>query len=226
MFDIKVYKDNDEIIIKFEKNYFVYSSLKKKLNKPIFNPKYKYWTVSADQEDAVIAWVEWVKKELIIAEVKELRRLNESVLDEIQINLKQEKQILTEIEQIKEMTILLNANKADLAKVKTQVKEAQQKLADNRNEMQSVIGEMIDLNKLRKIADIMSSNMNYKIKGMREKFELAQKDALSLRKIVREAGYWFDALERIAGASFNRPDRDNPRDIPESAWYKIVKQEE
>ena len=95
------------------------------------------------------------------------------------------------------MTILLNANKADLAKVKTQVKEAQQKLADNRNEMQSVIGEMIDLNKLRKIADIMSSNMNYKIKGMREKFELAQKDALSLRKIVREAGYWFEDRKSV-----------------------------
>ena len=65
--------------------------------------------------------------------------------------------------------------------------------------------------------------MNYQIKGAREKFELAQEEAIELRRIVNDAGYRFDALERIAGASYNRPDRDNPKNIPEQSWYNIRK---
>lgn len=72
----------------------------------------------------------------------------------------------------------------------------------------------------------MANNMNYKIKGSRERFDFAQAKALEMRAIVREAGFRFDALERIASALYNNPARDNPNLIPDQAWYKLIKIEE
>jgi len=223
MFDINVQKNNDEIRVKFSKNLHVSNSLKQKLKKPIYHPDHQYWTISADQEAAVIAWVKWMQKELILIESRELNRKNEEILQEIKIELKLDQEMRDEIETIKARTAVLEANQAELAKVKLQVVDTETQLQAARSEMTQLIEQMIDLGKLKEIAKIMSNNMNYQIKGAREKFELAQKEAIDLRRIVTEAGYRFDALDRIAGASYNRPDRDNPKNIPEQAWYNIRK---
>lgn len=223
MFDINVQKVDGELRIEFSKNLHVSNSLKLKLRRPRYNPDHQYWVVSEDQELAVIAWVQWMQKELILIESRELNRKNEEILQEIKIELKLDQEMRDEIETIKARTAVLEANQAELAKVKLQVVDTETQLQAARSEMTQLIEQMIDLGKLKEIAKIMSNNMNYKIKGAREKFELAQKEAIELRRIVIDGGYWFDALERIAGASYNRPDRDNPKNIPEQAWYNIRK---
>ncbi len=223
MFDINVQKNNDEIRVKFSKNLHVSNSLKQKLKKPIYHPDHQYWTISTDQEAAVIAWVKWMQKELILIESRELNRKNEEILQEIKIELKVDQEMRDEMEEIKARSAILKANQAELAKVKLQIVDAETQLQAARSEMTQLIENMIDLGKLKEIAKIMSNNMNYQIKGAREKFELAQEEAIELRRIVNDAGYQFDALERIARASYNRPDRDNPKNIPEQAWYRISK---
>jgi len=103
------------------------------------------------------------------------------------------------------------------------LRETTAKHNDAVKEIEALISTMLDINALRAIANQMSKNMHYSVKGNRERFDLAQDEALVMRRIVREAGFRFDALERIAGASFNRPDRDDPKNIPAQSWYKITK---
>lgn len=110
MLDTNVQRVKNGIRIKFAKNTYVSDSIKQKLINPKYNELRHYWTVSEDQEQAVIAWVQFIKKELILIKSRELDRENEEILQEIKIELKLDQEMLDEIEAIKVRTAVLKAN--------------------------------------------------------------------------------------------------------------------
>lgn len=224
--EIKYIVEENQINIYFNYNLVVSNSLKKSLKNVRFDGKGKFWFTSVDQEPFLVNWIPKAQRLALEDELDQAKRRNAEILSGIKEAEREVEKKEDLIDEIKQMGEVLKANQSILDEVKGKLAQTTAKHNAVISEIGELISKMIDVQKLRAIADEMAKNMNYKIKGSRERFDLAQAKALEMRAIVREAGFRFDALERIASALYNRPDRDNPNLIPDQAWYKLVKIEE
>jgi hypothetical protein len=215
-------KDN-QINIFFAKNLIVSESLKKAIKNIQFNFKEKFWFTTIEQEPFIINWIPKAQKLALKDELAQAKNRNADILAGIKEAERDEALKADLLVQIEQMSAVLKENLTTLNNANLKLRETTAKHNDAVKEIEALISTMLDINALRAIANQMSKNMHYSVKGNRERFDLAQDEALVMRRIVREAGFRFDALERIAGASFNRPDRDDPKNIPAQSWYKITK---
>ena len=72
------------------------------------------------------------------------------------------------------------------------------------------------------IAEEMSRNMIPSSPRAKQQFRELKQETVAQRELLREAGFECEAINRIATANVNRPDRDDPCEaVSASDWVEV-----
>lgn len=116
--------------------------------------------------------------------------------------------------EIKAATEKLNAVRAD-------VKAAEKAEVDEKQSIDDLLTGVIDIRGIKAHADIMARNMIPSNRQAKERFEEANCFIRKQREALVAAGWRCTAIEKLATANVNRPDRDHPRNVLDSDWYEL-----
>lgn len=107
-------------------------------------------------------------------------------------------------------------------------KSAKWNAAEKQWEVGSRSGKKLDISieEAKRLGAVMSRVHKNVDRVSKEKFEDARLQVREMRNALRLAGLRCYAIDFIASANVNRPDRDGPAFLKESDWLKISKYEE
>lgn len=116
----------------------------------------------------------------------------------------------------------LIASKQDKLKiVEEQVKCSKQSLQEERKNIKSMLSGIIDFKVIEDAFYKMSNSMVPSQRSCKRIFNDAQGKIAMERKRLLDAGFRCSALEFLATANVNRPDRDHPKFVTDEMWFKI-----
>lgn len=105
-------------------------------------------------------------------------------------------------------------------------RETEAALNRERDQIARLLSSAIDLAAVRDACRVMAANMVPSDRTRKARFEEAREIVKTQRDVLAKSGIACAAINALAGANVNRPDRDHPRDIPDGAWYRIWKIED
>jgi DNA repair exonuclease SbcCD ATPase subunit len=181
---------------------------------PLSVKRLRTWAAEAEEAAKALA----AKEESDLVD-KEL----EAVRDELSKVLRETGQVEVHIKWAAASLELLKEAREELAAAKERKQEADAKLATSRAEAMSLLSQAIDLAAVRKAAEVMAHNMNPADRRCKESFEEARRVISKANHALQEAGLICEAIQELASANVNRPDRDHPKYIPQSRWYNVRK---
>lgn len=197
----------------------------------------KQWEVgprSGKRLEQWVAAVADVAAEIVAADEREL---TEREIDKLLVNLQDVRTaIAAKVKRIEALgdakaryadaLAQLAANKERLAAVKAQAVDAEQAAEREANAVYAQLGEVIDW-RVIDTAMIEMARWHQKVgQTAHSKFDEAQALIIEQRKLLREAGFGTSGLDWLAGANFNRADRDAVHLMPSGAMLKVYKHEE
>lgn len=156
--------------------------------------------------------------------------IKKQIEDELAKSLSIDKK-MAEIEELKkkveEAKTVLAAAKADIAALNEKAETAKQEAQAVAKDGYAMLNEIIDVAKAKSLANIMSANFNKQFTGSfsnrydKHKFNDAKDEIIAMREKLKEAGLACQAIDWIAEANINRPDRDDPAKIAEKYWFDL-----
>lgn len=190
-----------------------------------WNPEARHWEVSAQSETRLRQWVRETQAASERAQAQEALAMSEEELErlrrEIQGILAQCKELEKLREEAQAVRHALEAARSDLQTAGAARQDAQAALQKERTQITTLLSASVDLDAIRVAQRIMAANMVPADRQKKAKFEEARSVVKHHRDTLRAAGWACAAINALAGANVNRPDRDHPRDIPEADWYRL-----
>lgn len=227
---MKISKIDSGFAIEFP--FALKENFKKTFPSSKWNPVKKMWEVGPRSGKRLETWVaeasaaanaieELDKQEMTASELEDLRRelsaIERKTLDTIEqcdSAIENKASIARVADEIASANDRLDAARDKLKAAKSAVKTEKQRVDD-------LLGSIIDLAEIHRNADIMYRNMIPSNKRAKEKFEDARSVIYDQRELLLDAGWRCRAIEKLATANVNRPDRDHPRHVLESDWYDV-----
>lgn len=120
---------------------------------------------------------------------------------------------------------LIEQAKAELDRVREIARKERNELAAERTRIDDLLSGVIDMARMREVAKEMAHTMNPAISTQRRRFKELQEWVIEQRGKLAEAGLSCDAVDWLATANLNRPDRDNPKHMRATAWFSVEKLE-
>lgn len=203
-------------------------------------PNGKYWQLGPQSEDRIRQFVDTANT--LVTSLPELDavQLQAAELDKLQQELAAVNQtIARQVEKITaEIAATQNAQslRTELASrnqllqtitkkvdLRVQGRQAEQRaLQAEQRATDELLSSLIDIGQLK--GPILASFKKYHAAVGRvahENFDLAQKEFIKARNTLAHHGIRLEALNWLASASFNRPDRDGASLMPPNHWYAI-----
>ncbi|NVZ11670.1 hypothetical protein HW932_20705 [Allochromatium humboldtianum] len=186
----------------------------------------RHWEVGVRSKKRLEAWIEAVKETAEALAIKEELDFVPEELEKIRFQLEAvEREIGTAQalrERLGESRALLEAARAPLIEAKARQEAQAAALIQEKADVNALLMSLIDLHAVKKAVDVMASNMVPADRGRKERFEAARAVVSLARDQLHEAGFALVAIDKIASANVNRPDRDHPyRHVLESDWYAL-----
>ncbi len=123
--------------------------------------------------------------------------------------------------QLIEVNAELAAAQGELAAAKSKADVESAKVEQEKAAILGRLGATINMTAVKDAERIMAMNMNSADRRKKDIFETARATVKAERNKLRDAGFECVALEILATANVNRPDRDHPKFIKESDWYAV-----
>lgn len=120
-----------------------------------------------------------------------------------------------------ELAQRIEAASGQLAEAKAALVDAQAAEQAEKQRIDALLGNVVDLAEIHRQADVMARNMVPADRAKKGRFEEARQFIKSQRDALREAGWQCEAINLLASANVNRKDRDHPNLIKQADWYAI-----
>lgn len=124
-------------------------------------------------------------------------------------------------EELSKILELLESKKQELASAKSKAEAERVNIDAKKKEIEEKLNCIIDLQALKKSAQVMRENHIPSETSAKAKFREAQSDFLKAQENLKECGLACSAIDYCCDANINRPDRDSVKNMSEKAWYKI-----
>jgi DNA repair exonuclease SbcCD ATPase subunit len=225
---ITIEKNEEGYAVRFP--YALLSEFKATFSRAEWKSDGKFWQIGPRMQARA---EQWAAKFADIAERIELRDECDLASEELhRINAKLSR-LESLIDSKKELSDRLEKTKVLLVKAIDRLSEVEKRLEDetrNANAVQDMIqgllSRAVSIPRMRELATIMGRNMVPADRRKKEAFHEAQNEIREARERLKEAGIACSAINQLASANVNRPDRDHPQFINEKDWFNIWKIEQ
>lgn len=201
-----------------------------------WNSAGKQWEVGVRSGNRLKQWAESIesnleslieaKRELEERElsVKEVRSINDEI-SSIEQEIIKKTNLLDSLPALHQQAVaakkLLLAKKDKLDEVKAAIESKSQLLKEERQRVNDLLSEIIDISEIKSDAHVMAKNMKLLDQVNKKSFHDAQGRIAEHSNRLREAGFALDAIDFLVSSNKNRPDRDNPEFITDDMWYRL-----
>jgi len=195
-----------------------------------WNASAKQWEVGPRSGTRLQTWVDEATETAHRFEAQDERDFTAKELEKVRLAIKLQIERCGELEALRAETAesrrLLAAGQTELAQASEARQEAEAGLAAERKAVTDLLESVIDMNVVRNAFHVMSANMIPGDRNRKARFEAEREKVKAQRDCLAAAGFACSAINQLAGANVNRPDRDHPRNILEQDWYRIWELEE
>lgn len=198
-----------------------------------WEPRQRYWTVGPRSGKRLEQWVQEAKAaadallaleeiELAGAQLLSLRSQLRAVEHDTQVQLAAAQSAAEMRQELEGLAEQLSSAQTQRQLAQAQAEKARTTVMTARADIDVLLAGVIDNPGLRQAADTMARSMRSSSRAARSAFDEARSLVRAQRDLLRAAGWRCSALSQLAEANFNRPDRDDPQQIPESDWYVLT----
>lgn len=126
-------------------------------------------------------------------------------------------------ERLDKKLMRLNSMQQEISAAKIEIDALNEQNMHTKAEIEQRINNLVDLELVRRLTCEMSKHMKSVGQTSKDLFHDAQNEIVQQWKILRSKGFGLKALDWLANANFNRPDRDSPNVMPSSLWLELYK---
>lgn len=197
-----------------------------------WNATAKQWEVGPRSGKRLEQWVEAstsaaqaveeLDQQLLHAnELEQLRNELSKIERETREAIAQREQVIASRNTIANVAAEIEAAKDKLNEARRALIDAKASEAAEKGRINALLEGVIDMAAIRHDAGTMARNMIPSNRQAKEKFESARMSIREQRDLLVEAGWRCSAIEKLATANVNRPDRDHPKHVLDEDWYSL-----
>lgn len=190
-----------------------------------WNPTQKLWEVGPRSKSRLAAWAAEANETATAALIAEERDFTEAELaatrrqmDEINQRFSESRRSLHELEEVKNRLL---ATKADFERAIKEAESTAVQVLEHENAINDLLFSLMDKKAIDAAIACMSNNMNPRLGTAKTKFLDAQEVIRAERMKLANAGWSCAAIDFLADANFNRPDRDHPQYNRAKDWFNL-----
>lgn len=124
-------------------------------------------------------------------------------------------------ERLEKKLMRLNSMKQEISAAKIEIEALNEQNMHTKAEIEQRINNLVDMELVRRLAREMSKHIKSVGQTSKDLFKDAKNEIVQQRNILSSKGFGLKALDWLANANFNRPDRDSPNVMPCSAWTEL-----
>lgn len=199
-----------------------------------WNPRQKQWEVGPRSGKRLAQWIDTVKTNYSDESVDEyeshlltekelnalLTKLNE-LNNEIEAKTQKLKGIVDLRQEIEIAKNLISSRQQELDNLKSTIDVENRQIQAEKDRIHDQLLQVVDIVKLKACAKAMAYHISLLGKPNKEAYYEAQEQITLAQDRLRAVGLKLEAIDRLASANKNRPDRDHPKFITDKMWYEL-----